>query len=190
MQTTNRRTHAMGLGLLLLTCAAGVQAADNVKVTVNSNVLEGSCDVSGPATQAFSGGHRGSEFTPTHRTAETILLNITVKNCKGSVAGKKPTILVTGPLLAGQTDIFADGSSAATNVGVAVREGRYTGSLNAFYSAGQMVSQAKPETYKGNIDATNGGSYPYTLGLVSDDTGIAPGLGQVKATLTFEFKYQ
>lgn len=180
----------MGLGLLMLACTAGAQAADNVKVTVNSNVTEGSCDVSGPATQAFSGGHLGSEFTPTHRTAETMVLNITVKNCKGNVAGKKPTILVTGPFLTGQTDIFADAGSVATNVGVAVREGVYTGALNSFYVTGQVVSQAKPETYMGNIDTTNGGIYPYTLGLVSDNTGTVPGLGQVKATLTFEFKYQ
>ncbi len=188
MQMKNMRAQGAYLGLLLLACTTGVQAADNTTVTVSSNVTEGSCKVSVPAAQAFSRGHAGSEFTGVQRTAETMLLNITVENCQGNIPGKKPAILVTGTPLAGQTDIFADASSTAKNVGVAVREGVYSGPLSGFYVTGSMVSNTKPETYVDSIDIVSGGVYPYTLGMVSD--GATPGLGQVKATLTFAFKYQ
>lgn len=168
-----------------ITCA---RAADNVRVTVNSNVTEGSCDISGPATQRFTVGYLGSDFTPAQRTVETMRLDIRVSNCHGNAPGRHPAILVTGALLAGETDIFADSASVATNVGVAVRQGVYSGPLSSFYTPGQMVSQANPQTYVNQINTVQGGIYPYTLGLVSN--GSTPGLGQVKATLMFEFKYQ
>ncbi|HBC7422440.1 TPA: fimbrial protein [Serratia marcescens] len=187
MQTKNWYTYRAYLGVILVVCSVYVHAADNVKVTVKSNVTEGSCALSGPGAQPFLYGHMGSEFTPSQRTVETMILNITVK-CKGSVAGKKGTIQVTGPLLQGQTDIFSAPKSTASHVGVAVREGVYSGALSQFYTPGEVVSKANPDTYVGQVDAVNGGVYPYTLGLVSD--GTTPGLGTVNATLTFEIKYQ
>ncbi|EKT60969.1 fimbrial protein [Providencia sneebia] len=155
-------------------------------LNVDTYIIEGSCDISAPAEIRFI-PKAAIDFVD-KRTADLKELVITVSNCRGSSLIRSPSIMVTGNLLAGSNDIFAEASSVAKNVGVGIREGNGF-NLKNFYVPGNMVSSFDKYTHVGAPGSKmKEGQYTYTLGFVNN--GKTPTIGKMTAKLIFEFKYK
>lgn len=188
-------------GWVLMVTVVSSSLAATATLTVTAPVQDPTCDISipqaggaggGPGTPLMLGRFMADDFSMHGGTAATAAFQIKVDGCSG-LTSATPALKVSGGTLSGNAHVFNADPNGAT--GYMIRAEKFTGALSQFYSTTALtVVENGKDSYDGSASLVKDGVLDYTVGFVAPElasggTGLAPGDGDVNASVTFEFHY-
>lgn len=169
-----------------------VTASDAV-LSVTAPVITASCDISIPQSVIGLGTFITDDFTDNNGTALVRNFQVKIDNCGGDNLYMHPALKVYGDHLAKNPYVF--GSQTYNSIGFMIRAEKYSGSLASFYDTNvNTVVKDDALSYDNDARLLKEGGIDYTVGLVAPGLapggdGTAPSIGDVKASVTFEYLY-
>ncbi|MEQ0077193.1 hypothetical protein [Klebsiella sp. CN_Kp116] len=171
--------------LTALLIAPGISySASNAQMTITSNVVASTCDVSVSNTNLDLGNFNKSAFQAVGvaKPITSSIKNFTVglSNCETPTAGGVARLKVTGQTLAGNSNIF---NSTGTNTGIMLN---LKDQANVYINAGDKLDIATAGDTPTSGDF-NGKTLSLQAGLASSST--TPDIGEINAPVLFSFIY-
>lgn len=192
-----RKAFCCSLVGAVFTLSGSVQA-NTVNLTVNYTILQGTCDISVPATVTLTGGRTSDVADQNWVYLGSQTVPVTLSNCSGrGEVNTRPALKLTSPPMAtsGSTErqsrIFMTTATNTTGMGVVLAPSAFT---NGSYSNLVTVSAGTGYLDIGAVDtaASNGTINIYAAiacGSTSDCAASNLYAGSDSVALTFTFAY-
>ncbi|MBN5204544.1 type 1 fimbrial protein [Serratia marcescens] len=166
----------------LFAVAGAANAADNSQITITSNVVAATCDVSVSNPNLDLGNFSRTAFEAVRKPVAKSVKKFTVglSNCDSPVASGLAGIKVSGQTLGGNPDIF---NTTGTNTGIMLSP---QNKADEYIKAGDTLTVATVSATAKPGDL-NGQMLSLQAGLAS--TSTSPEIGLVSAPVLFSFVY-
>lgn len=166
----------------LFVVAGAAQAASNAEMTITSNVVAATCDVSVSNPNLELGNFSKTAFKDVRKPVAASIKKFTVglSNCEAPAADGVASLKVTGPTMGGNNDMF---NNTGTNTGIMLS---LQDSADKYIQSGELLEVAKAGSTPQAGDFNNK-MLSLQAGLASYST--EPQIGAVSAPVLFSFIY-